>query len=432
MGFTVLKVNREFKHLIKKGDEILKINDEDFIDYVDYIYFSAKKNLKIDLVRNGRCMSVKIDKDENLPLGLEFKESLLGRKRVCTNHCMFCFVNQLPKGLRKTLYVKDEDWRYSLIMGNYITMSSISDAELNRICKRGASPLYVSVHTVDEELRKKILGNNHARLIKETLNMLRENDIKFHAQVVLMSGINDAQVLKETIDYLSSLENCISLAVVPVGLTKFRDGLYPLSTFSETAAKSAIQIIKTAQEDILIKRGTRFVFVSDEMYLRAKCELPPYEEYEDFCQIENGVGMMRLFEREVSDAIKDFSHIKPYKRKTSIVTGVDSYDFMIECINNIKSVFDVNVLVYPIKNDFFGHSITVSGLITGGDLEKQLFKEQLGEVLLIPSCMLRDREDTFLDDVTVKELSKRLNIKVCPVKADGESFVLSVLGKKEN
>ncbi|MEZ4357128.1 MAG: DUF512 domain-containing protein [Eubacteriales bacterium] len=431
MGFTVSKVNRELKHLIKSGDEIQKINNEDFIDYVDYVYFSAQKNLKIDLKRNGKHISVNINKDEDTPLALEFKESLFGKKRVCLNNCIFCFVSQLPKGLRKTLYVKDEDWRYSLIMGNYITMSSISDAELTRICKRGASPLYISVHTIDEGLRKKILGNETARPIKETLNILLENNINFHAQVVLMAGINDGKVLKETIGYLSSLENCLSLAVVPVGLTKFREGLYPISVLNKESAEKAIDVINIAQKEILKKRGTRFVFPSDEMYLRAKYVLPQYEEYEDFCQIENGVGMIRLFEREVKNAIEDFSDVKPIKRKISIATGMDSYDFMVECINNIKSAFDIDVLIYPIKNDFFGDSITVSGLITGGDLNNQLLNKPLGKELIIPDCMLRDRKDTFLDDVTVDELSESLNVKVCPVKADGESFVLSVLGQKE-
>lgn len=397
---------------IIKGDKIISINSQKLIDYVDYVYFCAIDELRVKLIREDKTITVNVDNNEGEDLGLEFTTSLMGRKRVCGNKCIFCFVDQLPRGMRKSLYLKDEDWRYSLIMGNYVTMSTISKDELRRIIKRKASPLFISVHTVDEDLRKYLLGNDKAVKIRPLLKKLKKNGIKFHAQVVVCPGVNDGEKLNESIEFLSKLyPACRSLAVVPVGLSSYRDGLKQISPITETMARQTILMVESWQQQCLNRVGTRFVFASDEYYIKAKMQLPEYESYEAFDQIENGVGMVAKFLYECGDAQELVT-----KKHVSIATGVDSYPFFADIAAKARGQIDV----YAIKNFTFGNSVTVSGLLGGGDYIKALEGKKLGDKLLITADCLRDGE-VFLDDVKLSELEEKLGVPIVPIR-DGYHF----------
>lgn len=428
MGFKVSNIEKgTFKNGIMVGDEIISVNGEEMLDYVDYTFFSSLSSLDIKVKRGENFKTVHIEKEDYEPLGLSFEEELL-KKRSCRNNCKFCFVAQLPKGMRKTLYFKDEDWRYSFIMGNYVTMSAISEEELKRIIKRQVSPLYISVHTVDEELRKELIGNKNAVPIRYVLNSLNDAGIAFHAQVVMLNGENDGEKLKETIEYLLKMENCCSLAVVPVGLTKHRDNCPLLKQVDKECALNAIKIIEHYQKTALQERGERFVFASDEMYIRAGKELPAYEEYEDFAQIENGVGMIRLFEDDLEYALEEYKGKQAAKKKISIATGVDFYPFLKKYAKMINEKYNADIHVYDIKNDFFGRSITVTGLLTAGDIISQLKGKDLG-TLMLTSTLLRDASNVFLDDMTVDDVQKALNVPV--VIVNGAEEMVKVLFGRE-
>ena len=405
---------------IKKGDKIASINGQQLIDYIDYVYFCALGRLKVKLVRGGKILTVSIKKDADEDLGLDFTQPLMGRKRVCGNKCVFCFVDQLPKGMRKSLYLKDEDWRYSLIMGNYVTLSDIDRSELGRIIKRRVSPLYISVHTVDEELRKRMLGNENSVKIRPLLKKLKRNGIRFHSQAVVCPGMNDEGKLGETIEFLSGLyPACISLAVVPVGLTDFRQGLEYIQAITQQEARSTVEMVEGWQQKLLDKYGTRFVFASDEYYIKAGLPLPDYESYEAFDQIENGVGMIAKFIHECSQAGS-----LEAKGRISIATGVDAYEYFAYIAGRAKG--EINV--FKVENSTFGSSVTVSGLLAGRDYLEALRNEDLGEKLLISADSLRDGE-VFLDDMSLQELEKELGVKIVPV-TDGYHFAKVINGDR--
>ncbi len=401
-----------------KGDRVISINGEEFIDYIDYIWFSSRRKLKIRLERQGEVKTFDIRKGEDEPLGLEFTQPLLGKKRVCGNKCVFCFVDQLPKGMRKSLYLKDEDWRYSLVMGNFVTMSSIKNEDVQRIIRRKASPLYISVHTVDEELRKAMLGNTAAVPIKPLLKKLAAHGISFHAQVVLCPGLNDEEKLEETYSFLKKLHPAaLTLAVVPVGLTGFRAGLGDINPVSKHSAEEIIKRVENWQKECLNKLGTRFVFAADEFYIKAGAELPSVEEYEAFAQIENGVGMMAKFISEAREA-----GCSGESGSLSIATGEDAYPFIKELASK-----NPNAKVYNVKNLTFGGGVTVSGLLGGRDYLAALSGKELGDKLLISADSLRD--GLFLDDMKLSELERALNVKIFPV-ADGYEFAEQLCGER--
>jgi putative radical SAM enzyme (TIGR03279 family) len=395
---------------LKKGDRIVSVNGEEFIDYIDYVWFSAQDKLKISVEREGEIKTLTIRKSEVEALGLEFTQPLLGRKRVCGNKCVFCFVDQLPRGMRKSLYLKDEDWRYSLVMGNFVTLSTIKKEDADRIIRRQASPLYISVHTVDEELRKTMLGNPDPVPIKPLLKRFATHGISFHAQVVLCPGYNDGEKLHETYSFLKSLyPAAASLAVVPVGLTGFRTGLRDVKPVSKQDAEDIIKRVENWQKECLNKLGTRFVFAADEFYIKAGAKLPPAEDYEAFPQIENGVGMLAKFISEATE-----TDLMCAGRSLSIATGEDAYPFFKELASK-----NPNANVYSVKNLTFGGGVTVSGLLGGKDYLKALTGKDLGEALLISADSLR--EDVFLDDMKLSELEQALGVKIFPV-ADGYEF----------
>ncbi len=404
-----------YKAGIRKGDGIISINGEELIDYIDYVYFSALKKLTVKALRQGKEKTFCIRKDEDEPLELEFTKPLLGKKRVCGNKCVFCFVDQLPGGMRSGLYEKDEDWRYSLLMGNFVTLSTVKKEEIKRIIRRKASPLYISVHTVDEQLRKVMLGNQNAIPIRPLLKKMAVSGISFHSQVVLCPGYNDGEKLEETYRFLRRLyPAAVSLAIVPVGLTGHRSGLSGLKPVIKEAAEEIIKRVEKWQKECLNELGTRFVFAADELYIKAGKDLPPAEEYEAFSQLGNGVGMMSKFLAEAKEALAE--NIK--SGSISIATGEDAYPFFSGLAEplNLKGA---DIKVFSVKNLTFGGGVTVSGLLAGKDYLEALSGKDLGEELLISADSLR--EGVFLDDMELDALESKLGIKIFPA-ADGYEF----------
>lgn len=399
------------------GDAIVSINGEALLDYVDYIFFCAQRRLVFRILRGGQSLRLLCLKDETEDLGLVFTEDLLGKKRVCGNRCVFCFVDQLPKCMRKSLYVKDEDWRYSLVMGNYVTLAAIGDDEIRRIIRRKASPLYISVHTVDEAQRRLMLGNHNAVPIRPLLSKLKRGGIRFHAQAVVCPGFNDGKRLYDTYSFLRRLYPAAqSFAAVPVGLTGHRDGLCSLEPVSRQMALGTIKEVENWQKECLNSIGTRFVFAADEYYIRAGLPLPPVESYENFSQIENGVGLVAKFLGEAQEAL---SECEGHGGELSAVTGVDAYPFIRQLADRAGQKYGARVHVYAAENQTFGGGVSVSGLLGGRDIKRALCGKALGEKLLVPANALRD-DDVFLDELSLGALSDALGVPVVPVSGGYE------------
>jgi len=412
---------------ILAGDIIVSVNGEALLDYVDYISFCAHKNFKARVLRNRKALTLHSRKDEHEDIGLVFTRPLLGKKSVCSNRCVFCFVDQLPRGMRKSLYVKDEDWRYSLIMGNYVTMSTISKAEISRLMRRKASPLYISVHTVDERQRRIMLGNQSALPIRPLLRRLARRGICFHTQAVICPGFNDGKRLFDTYRFLRGLyPSALSLAVVPVGLTGHREGLCSLLPVTPQMARETIKEVEKWQQECLNGIGTRFVFAADEYYIRAGLDLPSAEHYEGFSQIENGVGLMAQFLDEAKEA---FLSCTGKGAHASIVTGEDAYPYIKTLADKAVNECGARLHVYAAKNDTFSGGVSVSGLLGGHDILRAVSGKALGEKLLISASALR-ADNVFLDGMTLGALSAALGVPVLPV-ADGYAFVQSLCEEKQ-
>lgn len=411
------------------GEILLAINGEPVYDLVDYEYLCANARLTLDIEDNvGQCRRVSIHKGEYDPLGLGFVTTLMSDMRSCSNRCVFCFVDQMPKGLRPSLSVKDDDWRLSFIMGNYVTLTNASDAEFSRILERRVSPLYVSVHATDPAVRSAIMGNRTAGRILDRLTGLKEAGLRFHAQIVLCPGLNDGAVLERTLSDLRSLHPASqSVAIVPVGLTRFREGLYPLRPYTPEEARQIVGLVSAFQAECRGEFGSSFVFLSDEWYLTAGLPLPPCAHYEDFPQIENGVGMLRLFESDFLYALQEQTPL-PEKRRFSMAGGTGCHAFFIGLYEKLLP-YGVEVQLFAVRNDFFGGNVSVAGLVTGSDLLSQLKGRIETETLLIPASMLREREDVFLDGMTLAALSSALGVRILPV-ADGESLIKTIFGER--
>ncbi len=395
---------------LRAGDKIISVCGEPLIDYIDYVWFCEKTRLKFRVQRGKKRLTLRMDKGEGEDLGLEFRQPLLGKKRVCGNRCVFCFVDQLPRGMRKSLYIKDEDWRWSVLAGGYVTLADIGKDELRRILRRGAGPLYISVHTVDEALRRRMLGNEKALPIRPLLRRLKRRGIRFHAQAVVCPGMNDGEKLEETYRFLKRLYPAAqSLAVVPVGLTVHRQGLAAIAPVTKEMAQSAIKEVEKWQEACLNSIGTRFVFASDEYYLRAGLPLPPADAYEDYPQLENGVG---LIAKLMAEADETLAEVKGQGRHVSVVTGADAYPLIAGLAKRAEAACGARIEVYCAQNGTFGETVTVSGLLCGADIERAARGKTLGEALIIPGNCVRD--DVFLDDMTVAQLSERLGVPVYP------------------
>ncbi len=409
---------------IVSGDVLLSINQNQINDVLDYRFYLTERQIDLSLSRNGQVFDVTIKKSTYDDIGLVFDTPLMDKKRRCANGCVFCFIDQNPKGMRETIYFKDDDSRLSFLHGNYITLTNLKDSDIDRIIKMRFSPVRVSVHTTDPELRVRMMNNKRAGEVLAYLDRIAESGLELHAQIVLCRGLNDGAALDRTMrDLRKYIPSLTSVSVVPAGLTRHRDGLYPLSLFTKAEAGAVIDQVNAVGDECLNAHGSRIFFCSDEFYLTAGRTLPNADYYEDYAQLENGVGMLRLFEEDFKDEL-DFTDkkkaLKP--RRVSVATGVAAYDM----IKRLSDSIGLDVTVYKIINKFYGESVTVSGLLTGQDLFEQLRDRDLGDELLIPANCLRD--GVFLDDMTLEELSQNLNIKITPVCEDGADFLRFLLG----
>ncbi|MEL7610329.1 MAG: DUF512 domain-containing protein [Bacillota bacterium] len=406
------------------GTFLHSIDEEPIRDVIDYEHLTAKERLTLTLeTPDGELYDAEIEKDVYEPLGLTFESGLMSPLRSCKNHCVFCFIDQMPKGVRKSLQVKDDDWRLSLIMGNYVTLTNVDDEEFARILRRRVSPLYVSVHAVDPQVRIAMMKNPTAGRLLERLEGLRREGLKFHAQVVLCPGVNDGDALKQTIETLGGLyPSAQSLAVVPVGLTRHREGLPALRVHTPEEAAQAVKLVEGYQSGFFKTIGTRFVFASDEFYLKAGLELPAEDAYEEYPQLENGVGLVRKFESEALEALEGMRPL-PAPVCVDVACGVSVAPYL-EGIFQKLEPFGVKAAVHAISNGYFGETVTVSGLVTARDLIDRIPKVRSSDALLIPHTMLREGANVFLDGMTKDELEQTLCMRVVPLCAnDGERFV---------
>ena len=411
------------------GDKLVSIAGEPIIDQIDYQALTAQERFDMMVEdAGGQTRTVHVRKEDWEPLGLTLDQTIVSKPRPCRNHCVFCFIDQMPPGMRKTLYVKDDDWRLSLMMGNYITMTNIDDHELDRIIRRKVSPLFVSVQCTDPDMRVKLLRNPNAAKIMDNLRLLKANGIRFHAQMVLCPGWNDGEILKKSLEDLETLRPAVqSIALVPIGLTKFRDGLPYIKPYNKQMAIDLIESVKPYQERFLREIGTRLVFPADEFYCLSGLPLPTDEEYEDYPQIENGVGMLRMFETDLEYAVEDLPMTETPPRRICIATGTSVAPFLRELANK-HAPRGTTVEVRPIVNKFFGESVTVTGLITGQDLVAQCQDVQADEILIVRS-MIRAEGDLFLDNMSVDEVRSKLP---CPLKIaenSGEGFWRAISGQ---
>lgn len=411
---------------IEAGDILVSINNNKVKDIIDYKFLMSDEYIEVEIEKkNGEIWQLEIEKEFDEDLGIEFTNPLIDRARSCRNKCIFCFIDQLPPNMRETLYFKDDDSRLSFLQGNFITLTNMSDEEIDRIIAYRLSPINISVHTTNPNLRVKMLNNKNAGKIFSILKRFKEAELKVNCQIVLVSGVNDGIELERTLKDLSSLYPSVkSVAVVPVGITKYREGLHKLEPFNKETSEELLSLIEKAQNKFLNNMGTRFVFASDEFYAMTNRILPSYDEYEGFPQLENGVGLMKSFEYEVDKELENIKEEKILNKKYIIATGTLANRFMNKIKDKVKEKFKgLRLDVIPIDNNFFGKTITVSGLITGQDIIEQLrdFKDIDG--IIIPKSMLRQDSDIFLDDLTVKDIENRLMVKIIPIEVSGREFI---------
>ena len=417
---------------VKAGETLAEINGHPVWDVLDYKYYSYDARLVLTLRgEDGASRTVKVRKQEGEELGLNFPTYLMDKARCCANRCIFCFVDQLPRGMRETLYFKDDDARLSFLMGNYITLTNLSRRELERIAKLHISPINISVHATDPELRAMLLGNKNGGKLMGLMEGFAAAHIVMNCQIVACPGLNDGAQLQKSMEDLVRLHPWVnSVSVVPVGLTRHREGLYPLEPYDAAGARAVVEQVEAFAQTCLERLGSRVFWCSDEFYLRAGLPIPPDEYFEDYTQLENGVGMLRLLRTEFDSALKladPVEGVRPY----AIACGVDAAAWMEEIVDRAAEKCHTKGKVYPIVNHFLGQTITVSGLVTGGDLIDQLRGRDLGERLLLPVNMLRHGEDVFLDDVTLAQVSRELGVEVVPVNQDGFDLWDAISEEKE-
>ena len=414
---------------VRPGETVLKVNRHEINDVLDFKYHSeSKKAVLLLQSENGKTRKVKIKNPDFQPLGLNFEEYLMDKARRCANNCVFCFIDQLPKNMRETLYFKDDDARLSFLQGNYVTLTNLSEREVQRIIDLKISPMNISVHTTNAELRVKMLRNKNAG---ECLNIMRrfaDAGIKMNCQIVCCPGLNDGDELIRTMMTLTVLYPHVdSVSIVPVGITEHRDGLYPLSPVTKKKAKEIIDIVDNYGDEFAKNVGRRIFYCSDELYLRAGRPIPDTEYYDDYPQYENGVGLMRSLSDEFESALKilDEDPVSYF----SVATGEAAAPFIEGLIEKMgEKCLNAHGTVYPIKNNFLGETVDVAGLVSGGDILQQLKGKDLGRRLLIPAVMLRHGGDVFLDDVSLDELSAQLGVPVIPVPNDGGALLDAMLG----
>ena len=414
---------------IEAGDYLISVNDTEIKDIFDYQLLCEDENIVVSIEKaDGELWDLEIEKYEDEDLGLVFENGLMDDYHSCCNKCMFCFIDQMPPGMRDTLYFKDDDSRLSFLQGNYVTLTNMKDEDADRIIKYHLAPINISVHTMNKELRCKMLNNRFAGEKLKIIDRLNEAGLELNGQIVLCKGVNDGAELEYTIQELTKYApNMQSVSVVPSGLTKFREGLYPLELFDKDDAIKVIATIEKWQKIMYEKHGYHFIHASDEWYILADMEMPEEERYDGYVQLENGVGMIRLFTNEALEAINALPG-DDRQINISTFTGVLAYPCIQNVCNRIMQKYpNVNINLYKIINHYFGESITVTGLLTGQDIIAQLKDKELGDRLLIPTNTLKSGETVFLDDITVEELENNLQIKSVIVKSSGRDFVESVL-----
>ena len=411
---------------LDEGDSIISINGEKLIDSIDLEFLLAEEDLIVVANKtDGTCKKIHIKNPSQEDLGIEFETSRDNHIASCCNKCLFCFVDQLPKDMRSSLYFKDDDWRMSFVMGSYVTLTNIGDKEFARIKKRRVSPLYISVHATDDEVRCRMLGCGRGAGIMKRLKELADAGIVCHTQVVLCPEINDGSVLEKTIDDLAGLYPYVkSLAVVPVGLTSHRKGLIGLKAVGKDDAERALSIISERADRFLNKIGTRFVFASDELYLRAGEEVPEYDEYEDFPQIENGVGLVAQFTEDALAALDEYD--KAVIKAVDFATGLDFCPFLERIANILRIKYNIEVTVHGVVNDYFGRSVTVSGLLTGRDVVDQLKGKLRSDLLFLPPNMFREFTDVTLDGMTLSDIGQELGVRCLAPGTDGYMLVKAI------
>lgn len=445
-------MNKSKGHLIKKilpgsiaeefelapGDRLISINGHEIEDIFDYQFYAEDTYIEILIEKpDGEQWILEVDKEEDEDLGIEFDNGLMDEYRSCHNKCIFCFIDQMPKGMRDTLYFKDDDSRLSFLQGNYVTLTNMSDHDLDRIIQYHLSPINISFQTMNPELRCKMLNNRFAGEALKKVDRLNEAGIEMNGQIVLCKGVNDGEELAFSIrEMMRYIPNLQSVSVVPVGLSKYRDGLFPLEPFTREDAREVLSTIHHYQNESYQKYGNYFIHASDEWYILAGEELPQEENYDGYLQLENGVGMMRLLLNEFEEAVKELQEkisagtLDFSSREISMATARLAYPFIRDmAARMMEMVPGLMIHVYEIRNDFFGEMITVSGLLTGQDLIAQLTGKELGEALYLPQNVLRSGEEVFLDDVTVTEMEKALQVKVDIIKSSGRDFVNAVLDR---
>lgn len=393
---------------LEPGDSLLSVNGVKVVDILDYLLEESQEELVLEVRKaDGEVWELELDHDSDDPLGLELQHP---DPRHCGNNCIFCFVHQLPRGMRKTLYVKDEDYRFSYLYGAYVTLTNLSDSDLQRILEKKLSPLYVSVHATDEGLREKLLGKK-APAIMPLMQQLVEGGIELHTQIVVCPEINDGIALQKTFDDLVSLGTAVkTLAIVPVGLTGHREKLYSLRVQTRAEAEQLVDWVEAMQEKMSHERGARFVFAADELYLKAQRNFPALETYEELAQIENGVGLIPLFRSQTEEALESVSSLQ--LPTVSFVTGVSASAELESFLDQLSDRTGADLSLHVIENRFFSGQVTVAGLITGSDIISQLKDKPLGRVLLVPDVMLREGEDVFLDDVRISDIAEALSVEV--------------------
>lgn len=413
---------------IKPNDMLISVNSNAINDVLDYRFYIMEPRLVLTVTRNGQEMTFVINKEEYDDIGLEFSTYLMDEKKRCRNNCIFCFIDQNPKGMRETVYFKDDDERLSFLHGNYVTLTNLTESDIGRIIKMRISPINISVHTTNPALRVMMMRNRFAGDCLRFIKMLDDGGIAINAQLVLCKGINDGIELERSLSDLIKLDNIESVALVPCGLTGHREGLYELEPFDKESAKSVIEIADRFGERSLAEKGMRLIYPSDEFFLISNKEIPGEDYYEGYPQLENGVGMIRNDITEFLECLENLKALE-YNRKVTVATGFAAKEHLKRLANYATEKFEkLNVQVVPIRNDFFGGSVTVSGLVTGGDIIAQLKGIDLGDELLIPENMLRAQGDLFLDNVSLTDVENALNIKIRVVSSGGYDLCEAMTG----
>jgi len=432
----VAKNSPAFKAGITEGDLLVSINGAPINDGLDYYFYSADAVLEVEIIRNGNPLRFGVEKQEYEPFGAEFETYLIDKQKSCRNNCIFCFIDQNPKGMRESVYFKDDDERLSFLHGNYVTLTNLKDSDIARIINMHLTPVNVSVHTMNPHLRCKMMGNRFAGDVLRYLAELSEHGIAINAQLVLCEGINDGDELVYSMEKLYELKSLQSVSAVPVGVTAHREGLYPLKPYTKEGAVAVIETMRRFSERCVKERGVRMFYPSDEFYLTAGIPIPEEDEYDGYPQLENGVGMLRShheeFAAELDYAADVLARDGFVGREVAVATGTLAADHIRELAAMLENRFDgVKCRVYPIENDFFGKTVTVSGLVTGGDLIKTLKDKPLGQAVVIPRNMLRHEGDLFLDGVSTEEVESALGVPLLVAEADGADFFRCLLGVKE-